>query len=97
MVKLTDEERTQLQELTDGGDARVRRIKRVQILLAVQQGHCDAVIVDTVGVDPSTVYRTKRRIVELVDVHSLDAETVRVVLDNLSAHKPGAMYEVFTP
>ena len=34
---------------------------------------------------------------ELVDVHYPDAETVRVVLDNLSAHKPAALYEVFAP
>ena len=64
MVELTDGERTQLQELTGGGDARVRRVKRAQILLAAHQGHCDAVIADTVGVGTSTVYRTKRRFVE---------------------------------
>ena len=34
---------------------------------------------------------------ELVEVHYRDAETVRVVLDNLSAHKPAALYEVFAP
>ena len=34
---------------------------------------------------------------ELVEVHYRDAETVRVVLDNLSAHKPAALYEIFTP
>ena len=64
MVELTDGERTQLQELTGGGDARVRRVKRAQILLAAHQGHCDAVIAGTVGVGTSTVYRTKRRFVE---------------------------------
>ena len=34
---------------------------------------------------------------ELVEIHYPDAETVRVVLDNLSAHKPAALYEVFAP
>jgi len=32
---------------------------------------------------------------ELVEVHYRDAEKVRVVLDNLSAHKPAALYEIF--
>ena len=63
-VELTDGERGQLQELTSGGDARVRRVKRAQILLAAAQGHCDAVVAGTVGVGTSTVYRTKRRFVE---------------------------------
>ena len=34
MVELTDGERTRLQESTGGGAARVRRVKRAQILLA---------------------------------------------------------------
>ena len=34
---------------------------------------------------------------ELAEVHSRDAETVRVVLDNLSAHNPSALYEVYGP
>ena len=34
---------------------------------------------------------------ELVHVHYPGAERVRVVLDNLSAHKPAALYEVFAP
>jgi transposase len=33
----------------------------------------------------------------LVDVYFPDAEIIRVVLDNLSAHKPAALYEVFPP
>ena len=32
---------------------------------------------------------------ELVEVHYRDAETVRVVLDTLSAHNPASLYEVF--
>ena len=64
IVELGDEERAQLQELTGGGKARVRRVKRAQILLAAEQGHGDAAIATTVGVGTSTVYRTKRRFVE---------------------------------
>ena len=64
IVELGDEERAGLQELTGGGEARVRRVKRAQILLAAEQGHGDAAIASTVGVGTSTVYRTKRRFVE---------------------------------
>ena len=34
---------------------------------------------------------------ELAQVHHREAETIRVVLENLSAHKPAALYEVFAP
>ena len=34
---------------------------------------------------------------ELVDVHYPDAERIRVVLDNLSAHSAGALYQAFEP
>lgn len=34
---------------------------------------------------------------DLVDVHYPNAELVRVVLDNLSTHAPGALYEAFEP
>ena len=64
IVALDEEERMQLQELTSAGKARVRRVKRAQILLAVEQGHGDAMVAATVGVGTSTVYRTKRRFVE---------------------------------
>jgi len=32
---------------------------------------------------------------ELVDIHYPQAETIRVVLDNLSTHRPGALYKAF--
>ena len=32
---------------------------------------------------------------DLVDMHYPQAETIRVVLDNLSTHSPGALYEAF--
>lgn len=34
---------------------------------------------------------------ELVDVHYPDADVVRVVLDNLNTHRPGALYKTFPP
>ena len=34
---------------------------------------------------------------DLVDVHYPDAEVVRVVLDNLSTHREGALYKAFPP
>ena len=34
---------------------------------------------------------------ELADVHYPCAERVRVVLDNLSTHSPGALYQTFPP
>lgn len=34
---------------------------------------------------------------DLVDIHYPLAERIRVVLDNLSAHKPSALYETFEP
>ena len=34
---------------------------------------------------------------ELVDVHFPSAEVIRVVLDNLNTHTPGALYEAFEP
>ena len=64
VVELSDEERTQLQELTRSGQARVRRVKRAQILLAADQGCRDVAIAAAVGVGTATVYRVKRRFVE---------------------------------
>jgi len=34
---------------------------------------------------------------DLVDIHYPDAERIRVVLDNLSAHTPSALYQTFEP
>jgi DDE superfamily endonuclease len=48
-----------------------------------------------------TSRRTKQEfaqcMAELVDVHFPRAEQIGVVLDNLSTHTPGALYEVFPP
>jgi hypothetical protein len=34
---------------------------------------------------------------ELTDVHFPEAEQIRVVLDNLSTHFPGSLYQAFSP
>jgi hypothetical protein len=34
---------------------------------------------------------------DLVDIHYPDADRIRVVMDNLSTHKAGALYEAFPP
>lgn len=34
---------------------------------------------------------------ELVDVHYPNAASIRVVLDNLSTHKPASLYQAFAP
>ena len=64
IVELTSDERDELKALIVGGINRVRRTKRAQILLAADAGSSDEEIARTVGVGTSTVYRTKRRLVE---------------------------------
>ena len=34
---------------------------------------------------------------DLVDVHDPDAETIVLVMDNLTPHKPASLYEAFPP
>jgi len=64
-VELTPEERKHLHELVSKGSTRARKLKRAQILLAADAGLGDAQIAGTVAVGTSTVYRTKRRFVEM--------------------------------
>lgn len=69
IVTLTEREHEELLALVSGGKARVRRVKRAQILLAAHAGETEAAIATSVSVGTSTVYRTKRRFVE----HGLEA------------------------
>jgi transposase len=71
VVELTQEERDQLNSLIAGGKASVRRTKRAQILLASDAGCGDTEIARTVRVGTSTVYRTKRRLVDGGIEHAL--------------------------
>ncbi len=63
-VTLTPEERQQLEALVGGGKGAVRKLKRAQILIAVDARPTDEAIARNVGVGTSTVYRTKQRFVE---------------------------------
>lgn len=64
-VELDQSEREALAALLNGGKHAVRKLKRAQILLAAHAGQDDASIAATVSVGESTVYRTKRRFVEM--------------------------------
>jgi transposase len=63
-VTLTEDERTSLHALVQGGKGKVRRLKRAQILLAADRGSTDETIAKNVAVGTSTVYRTKQQFVE---------------------------------
>ncbi len=63
-VGLEPSERQQLLDLTRGGTAGVRKIKRAQILLMADAGKKDAEIAEALPVGTATVYRTKQRFVE---------------------------------
>lgn len=63
-VDLSEAERAQLTALLNGGKHAARKIKRAQILLAADAGVSDDVIASSVPVRGSTVYRTKRRVVD---------------------------------
>jgi transposase len=63
-VELSEAERAQLSALLSGGKHAARKIKRAQILLAADAGVGDEAIAASVSVGGSTVYRTKRRLVE---------------------------------
>ena len=70
-VELSEAERAELRGLIAGGKAAVRRVKRAQILLAADAGRGDEEIAAAVGVGTSTVYRTKRRLVDGNLAHAL--------------------------
>jgi transposase len=63
-VKLTVEEREQLLSITSGGKHGGRTVKRAQILLAADKGVSDENIAVACSSSTSTVFRTKRRLVE---------------------------------
>lgn len=64
-VELSQAERDELRALLNGGKHPVRKLKRAQILLAADAGSTDEAIAASVTVGGSTVYRTKRRFVEI--------------------------------
>jgi transposase len=64
-VDLTADERDELNQLLSVGKCSARKLKRAQILLAADAGASDEEIERTIGVSGSTIYRTKRRFVEV--------------------------------
>ncbi len=63
-VELTDEERDELHKCVSRGNAGVRRLERMQVLLACDRGVSDKEIARTLPCGTSTIYRVKRRFVE---------------------------------
>ncbi|MGE0006415.1 MAG: IS630 family transposase [Parvibaculaceae bacterium] len=64
-VDLDQPERNELTAMLRSGKHPARKLKRAQILLAADAGQSDETIATTVVVGGSTVYRTKRRFVEM--------------------------------
>src|SRR5260370_3973716 len=64
-VEISQAERDGLAALLSGGRHAARKLKRAQILLATDAGASDDQIAATLRVSGSTIYRTKRRFVEV--------------------------------
>ena len=64
IVDLTAEEKEELLELTSRGQARVRKLKRAQILLLASQGKKDETIAEMLHVGRATVERIRKRFVQ---------------------------------
>ena len=64
LVTLTDEERTQLEQLLRGGKAATRKVTRARILLKASDGWQDQRIAEALNVGRATVERTHQRFVE---------------------------------
>ena len=64
-VDLSQLERDELSALVSGGKLPVRRLKRMQILLAADAGVADEAIAASVRTSGSTIYRTRKRFVEI--------------------------------
>jgi len=64
LVTLTDEERTQMEQLLRGGKAATRKVTRARILLKASDGWQDSRIAEALNIGRSTVERTRQRFVE---------------------------------
>src|SRR5580693_2822256 len=64
-IDLTDDEWDELHRLLSAGKCSARKLKRAQILLAADGDTSDEEIERAIGASGSTIYRTKRRFVEL--------------------------------
>ena len=65
VVELSDQERAQLGDIVAAPNVGPQKRKRAQLLLACDRGVPDAVIAETLPCGTSTIYRTKKRLVEL--------------------------------
>ena len=64
LVTLTDEERTQLEQLLRGGITATRKVTRARILLKAADGWRDEQIAEALNIGRATVERTRQRFVE---------------------------------
>ena len=64
LVTLTEDERTQLQQLLRGGKVATRKATRARILLKAAEGWPDQRIAEALTVGRATVERTRQRFVE---------------------------------
>jgi transposase len=64
LVKLTEEERSDLKQVLSKGKVSARKLKRAQILLAADAGQIDEAIAANVQVHVNTIERVRKRFVE---------------------------------
>ena len=64
VVDLTMEERSELLKLVGKGEVRARKMNRAHILLLADEDRTDKDIAEALHTSPSTVERTRRRLVE---------------------------------
>lgn len=64
IVELTEEERSELLELTREGECKARKLKRAMVLLCADEGDTDQVISEKVRVHEVTVEGIRKRLVE---------------------------------
>ena len=64
-VELSDQERTHLDSVVAAPNVGPQKRKRAQLLLACDRGISEVVIAETLPCGTSTIYRTKKRLVEM--------------------------------
>ena len=64
VVRLTDEEKSELTDMTKRGKTGARKVRRAHTLLLADEGRTDREIAENLHIGVSTVERTRRRFVE---------------------------------
>ena len=72
VVDLTKEEKSELLKLVGKGEVRARKMNRAHILLLADEDRTDKDIAQALHTSPSTVERTRRRLVEGGVEHALN-------------------------